>query len=691
MHGSNLRTIVTTVNFSPGRSSARRAIVVCGLLLSAVVVATPLAGATPTYPAADVTFYGHGFGPGIGMGQWGAFGYAEQEHESYQWILAHFYGGTKPGTVTDPEFSVAITGNAGSDVVVTSGAPFSVGSLKFSAGQATRLVLTGASSRTYAIQRGASCSAKSWATVGSGVQPVVVPSVTGGTAPPSEILTLCRGNGVHEAMRGDIQAIDSGGRARTNNVLPLEEYLRGVVPSEMPWSWGDAGSAGPQSEPWGFQALEAQAVAARSYAWAYMAAGGWEGQADICDSDCQSYTGVATENALTDAAVADTAGHVLDSGGSTVASTQYSSSDGGYTAASAFPPVVDAGDSICLQTDDFTCNTLHDWTASVPVAAVQGAFPQVGELTSVAVTERNGLGDLGGRVLTVEVSGTKGSVAVSGWDFAAEFISYGMYSNWFAVTNGAGGRSSGLLGYWLGTARGGVSAFGSTPTGGSLPPASLAGPIVAMATAPAGGYWLAGSNGGVHPHGKAGWYGSMGGHHLNSPIVGMAESGDGYWLVAADGGVFTFGAAHYLGSMGGHHLNKPIVGMAATADGKGYWLVASDGGIFTFGDAHFVGSAGAIHLNKPVVGMAPGGGSLGYWLVASDGGVFGYGNASFYGSLGGKALPAPAVAMVPTPNHYGYEILTADGDVHPFGDAPQYGDLATRPDSGAAVGIAAWP
>jgi SpoIID/LytB domain protein len=688
MHRSNLRTIVTTVHFHHRRSTSA---IASALLAGALIVATATSTAgvpsrsDPAYPAADVTFYGHGWGPGIGMGQWGAFGYAEQYHESYQWILAHFYGGTEPGTVTDPVFSVAITENAGYYVLVTSGAAFSVGSLKFGAGQAVRLVLTDAASRTFDVERAASCSSLAWAVVGSAVQPAVVPSVTNPSAPASQLLTLCRGDGVHEAMLGDIQAVVVGGQERTNNVLSLEAYLLGVVPSEMPGSWGAVGSAGPQSHAWGFQALEAQAVAARSYAWAYMAAGGWDGQADICDSDCQSYTGVTDENALSDAAVADTAGQVLELGGR-VASTQYSSSDGGYTAQGAYPPVVDAGDSICLQTDNFTCNTLHDWTASVPVSAVQAAFPQVGALTSVAVTQRNGLGDLGGRVLTVEVSGTSGSVSVPGWEFAGDFGSYGLYSDWFAVTNGPGGRSSGLLGYWLGTVDGSVSAFGTTPTGGASPPASLGGPIVAMASG-AGGYWLAGANGAVYPHGGAPSYGSMAGHHLNSPIVGMAAGVDGYWLVAADGGVFTFGRVHYLGSMGGHHLNEPIVGMAATAGGKGYWLVAADGGIFTFGEAHFLGSAGGIHLNRPVVGMAAG--ADGYWLVASDGGIFRYGDVSFYGSLGASALPAPAVAIVPTPDDYGYEILTADGDVHPFGDAPQYGDLTAG--RGRAAGIAAWP
>ena len=46
------------------------------------------------FPASEVDFIGFGDGPGLGMGQWGAFGYAVSDHETYSWILAHYYGGT---------------------------------------------------------------------------------------------------------------------------------------------------------------------------------------------------------------------------------------------------------------------------------------------------------------------------------------------------------------------------------------------------------------------------------------------------------------------------------------------------------------------------------------------------------------------------------------------------------------------
>ena len=82
--------------------------------------------------------------------------------------------------------------------------------------------------------------------------------------------------------------------------MPLEQYVAGVVPNESPAGWGALGSAGPQGQPWGFQELEAQAVAARSYAMAGL--GSYGGYADTCDLDCQTYRGIANESAITDLA-----------------------------------------------------------------------------------------------------------------------------------------------------------------------------------------------------------------------------------------------------------------------------------------------------------------------------------------------------------------------------------------------------
>jgi len=72
-------------------------------ILAGPVLFAPGSAATVRYsiapfPGRDVDFVGYGNGSGVGMGQWGAFGYAALDHESYQWILAHYYGGTTLST-----------------------------------------------------------------------------------------------------------------------------------------------------------------------------------------------------------------------------------------------------------------------------------------------------------------------------------------------------------------------------------------------------------------------------------------------------------------------------------------------------------------------------------------------------------------------------------------------------------------
>ncbi|MHB1488814.1 MAG: SpoIID/LytB domain-containing protein, partial [Acidimicrobiales bacterium] len=399
-------------------------------------------------------------------------------------------------------------------------------------------------------------------------------------ASQSQLLQLCM-NPI-KWYRGQIQAADFQGAARTVNILPIESYLRGVVPSESPDYWGTLGNAGPQGRPQGFQALEVQAVAARSYA---LSSPGELGYADICDTtSCQVYGGELAEAPQSDAAIAATAGQVRLSANGTVARTEFSSSTGGYTAGGEFPAVPDDGDAASVALG----NPNHNWTDSIPATDVQAQFPQIGTLTGIQVTARNGLGDLGGRVESMTISGSSGSVQVSGNTFAADF---GLRSNWFEV--------------------------GSQPSGGLA------------------GYWQYAQDGGIFSFGSAKFYGSTGGMKLNQPVVGMGRTADGggYWLVASDGGIFSYGDAKFYGSTGAIQLNKPIVGMAPTPDGGGYWLVASDGGIFNYGDATFDGSLPGIGVSATAVGMYPALSGSGYLVTTGAGGVYSFGDAPTLGDV----------------------------------------------------------
>lgn len=102
--------------------------------------------------------------------------------------------------------------------------------------------------------------------------------------------------------RGSLEIINYGNVFTGVNVLDLESYLFGVVPSEMPANWH-------------LEALKAQAVAARSYAVAHMGSGSkWrrsEGFDVVPDVRDQAYKGLAKEALSTHQAVNSTIGQVL--------------------------------------------------------------------------------------------------------------------------------------------------------------------------------------------------------------------------------------------------------------------------------------------------------------------------------------------------------------------------------------------
>lgn len=506
-------------------------------------------------PISTIELVGHGSGPGIGMGQWGDFGYAVRYHFGYGRILNHFYGGTRPGSLAllhepvNPTISVVmlenedLANNVGYDPVVTSAAGFSVvGSagppgppsatsttttspapsttstsststtttapsatsttsgngasassfaavstrsasapgaatsrLGVSTGTLTPTATTTAGAlqpiggvanptpkpagRRYAIPAGEAVDFRlqangTWNAYVAGsctaalhhratarplatnlVDPVASPKRTSPSAPLASLLTLCRHDGVDQRLRGSIEAYDRQGYERTINLVPLESYLEGVVPGEVSSSWGTDGTAtgAPQHERWGFQALEAQAVAARSFEEAVAASGGWAGYADICDSiSCQAYVGAAYESHLSNLAVTDTTGQVRvsGSGAGTIATTNYSASTGGYTDGAQFPAVPDLGDACVVPGKPLECNPVHTWVVTVSAAQLTAALPRLGKLIGLGVTSRNDKGAFGGRARSVSLVGTARRVVESGNAVASAL---GLRSDWFAV------------------------------------------------------------------------------------------------------------------------------------------------------------------------------------------------------------------------------------------------------------------
>jgi stage II sporulation protein D len=137
----------------------------------------------------------------------------------------------------------------------------------------------------------------------------------------SAIVSLRIGN---REYRGTIHfIINSRGRINVVNVLPLEQYLRGVVPMEM------SGSAYSDIE-----AIKAQAVACRSFALASLGQHRDEGYDLVDDTRSQVYGGLSAERELTSQAVEQTRGIVAsyqDDTGRQPIQALYTTNCGGHT------------------------------------------------------------------------------------------------------------------------------------------------------------------------------------------------------------------------------------------------------------------------------------------------------------------------------------------------------------------------
>lgn len=393
------------------RTGLRRLAVV--LASVGLLGATALAVPAPAARAAtgDVQFTGHGWGHGRGLGQWGSYGYAINHGWSYAQILSHYYGGMVQSVQPDGVLTVELLGQGGKDLVVTSGRPFTVGGVLVGGGSAARVQAR--PDGTFVLSTSHGCASPVvWTTPITDTR--VIPSADPG-ADLRAMLSLCTATGTVQ-YRGELSVVSAGGVQHTVNSLRMEDYLRGVVPRESPASWGDGGGGK------GIEALKAQAVAARSYAWAESRAG----YAKTCDTtSCQVYLGAGNnynslEDRRTDAAIAATAGVVLRTGSGAVVRAEFSASTGGHTAGGQFPAVPDDGDVVSPH---------HNWALAVPAGTIADAFG-VGTLIEVRVTARNGHGAEGGRVTKVDVIGTGKTVTATGSQVRTKL---GLKSDWFSV------------------------------------------------------------------------------------------------------------------------------------------------------------------------------------------------------------------------------------------------------------------
>jgi stage II sporulation protein D len=363
--------------------------------LTALVVLAPTAAQAAVKPdgtwvpaTSTLTLVSQGFGHGIGLSQWGAE-YRAEAGQNVDQILSFYYPGTARGAIGGL-VRVWISGDADHNTVVRPAKGLKVADL--GTGK-TYTLPTKAGAKAWRLTFSSGKNRLSWLKNGvwHGYRPGGrLLKGAGEFRSSANLLNLVYGSANHP-YRGAMRLV--GGR--TVNVVSLDNYLRGVVPAEAYTTWKPA-------------ALQSQAVAARTYA-AFERRDNVNRSYQICDtSHCQVYKGYAAEVASTNAAVTATAGRVVLFGGQ-LAFTQFSSSNGGISVDGGKPYLVS-------QHDPFDTAYRNRELAIGPVttAKIQKAYPALGKLTKVRVTERGA----DQRVIQVELDGASpGTVLVTGSAF----------------------------------------------------------------------------------------------------------------------------------------------------------------------------------------------------------------------------------------------------------------------------------
>jgi stage II sporulation protein D len=237
---------------------------------------------------------------------------------------------------------------------------------------------------------------------GSSYQAILAHYYTGtalGTAPAGTQVRVLIGGKVHK--------------------LALETYVRGVISAEVSASWPLA-------------ALEAQAVASRTYALTAHAGGS---KFDVyADTRSQVYRGVAAQTPQTDAAVADTAGQIVTYEGRP-AITYFFASSGGRTE-NVENSFIGSQPEPWLRgvVDQYEQGDEHTWKTTLGMATAGARLHGLvrGSLQGIEVLKRG----FSPRIISAYVLGSGGRTLASGPELAARL---GLFSAWayFSTRNGS--------------------------------------------------------------------------------------------------------------------------------------------------------------------------------------------------------------------------------------------------------------
>jgi len=383
---------------SASRASGRRSKLAFAGALALLFLLTSAAPASALSTQYTFTINGHGWGHGVGMSQWGAYGYAKHGW-AYKDILKHYYTGISFSTVADSTIRVNLRSGL-SAVKLTCPHEYTVqGTGAASTIPANTVATTTWTSSGYRVVAGSLRKTFTGA-------PTFAPSA----GALSLITTTDLGD--NGAYRGTVRVVHSGGLMMINDV-PLESYLRGVVPHEV-------------SPSWPIEALKTQACAARAFALgSRQPSKSWDVYCDVRD---QAYVGVGIEDAHTDAAVRGTAGVCPMYNGKPIVATYFSCSGGQtedvkYVWGGNYPYLKGVDDPY----DSYA--SLHDWgPMRRSPAQVGGPLGAAGTVRAV-YTVKHGTSP---RIVKAAIIGSGGTKYIDGGSLR---IKLGLNSTWVVFTS----------------------------------------------------------------------------------------------------------------------------------------------------------------------------------------------------------------------------------------------------------------
>jgi stage II sporulation protein D len=367
-------------------------------------------------PLASIFVAGHGWGHGIGLAQYGAYGYALHGW-TYDKIVAHYYPGTTLGHSELSRVRVLLAGST-RRAVISSQSAFTVRDGK---------------GKKHKLRAGVQA-------LGPGLKVKLSAGKKLKALPGPLLFSTASGSlsfGGH-AYRGALRVKRVGARLQVVNVVGLDSYLWGVVPSEMP-------------ERWPAEALAAQAVVARTYALAHL----HKGDFDLYnDTRSQVYGGIAAEAQSATDAVNETA-HEVVLFDDQLADTYFFSSSGGKTAnvQDVWPGSPPEPYLVSVPDPYDTLSPYHDWG---PLRFSAKTLARRLHVPGGRVADFRANVTSSGRVRSVTFVGTRGERTATGADVRTAL---GLRSTWFhlgllSLSNPNGNVVYGSGGTLTGVARG---------------------------------------------------------------------------------------------------------------------------------------------------------------------------------------------------------------------------------------------